>query len=335
VLFLDEPTLGLDPQTRRHIWDYIKKLNERAVTVLLTTHYMEEADALADRVVIIDRGRIVAEGTPSSLKDSIGGDVIKISCSKPEELKKAMEKCECDITSEKNSIEVKSITYKEPSLEDVFLHYTGKGIQGGGGQREGQVENAHESDEREKMIGDIYAIYLREMRLITTIVMPLLWLGIIGNAFNSAFQSSMKIDFISFLTPGIMVMTMAFTGTISGITTVFDREFGFLKEMLVAPVKRESVLIGKMLGGVTQSIFQGVVILTLGLLMGMKLANSPITAISGMLLTMFLVSMAFVSLGLAVASKMSSMEGFQMVMNFLIQPILSSKNTSFLAEVGS
>ncbi len=180
------------------------------------------------------------------------------------------------------------------------------------------------------MIGDIYAIYLREMirlkrskvRVITTIVMPLLWLGIIGNAFNSAFQSSMKIDFISFLTPGIMVMTMAFTGTISGITTVFDREFGFLKEMLVAPVKRESVLIGKMLGGVTQSIFQGVVILILGLLMGMKLANSPITAISGMLLTMFLVSMAFVSLGLAVASKMSSMEGFQMVMNFLIQPMV-------------
>lgn len=132
----------------------------------------------------------------------------------------------------------------------------------------------------------------------------------------------MKIDFISFLTPGIMVMTMAFTGTISGITTVFDREFGFLKEMLVAPVKRESVLIGKMLGGVTQSIFQGVVILVLGLFMGMKLGNPPVMAISGMLLTMFLVSMAFVSLGLAVASKMSSMEGFQMVMNFLIQPMV-------------
>jgi len=180
------------------------------------------------------------------------------------------------------------------------------------------------------MIRDIYAIYLREMirlkrsrvRLVTTIVMPLLWLGIIGNAFNSAFQASMRIDFISFLTPGIMVMTMVFTATISGITTVFDREFGFLKEMLVAPVRRESVLIGKMLGGVTQSIFQGIVILILGLLMGMKLGNSPPVAVSGMIFTMFLVSMAFVSLGLAVASKMSSMEGFQMVMNFMIQPMV-------------
>jgi len=81
ILFLDEPTLGLDPQTRRHIWNYIEKLRDEGVTVLLTTHYMEEADKLADRVAIIDRGKIVALGSPSELKDSIGGDVIKIKCS--------------------------------------------------------------------------------------------------------------------------------------------------------------------------------------------------------------------------------------------------------------
>lgn len=153
VLFLDEPTLGLDPQTRRHIWDYIKKLNGEGVTILLTTHYMEEADSLADRIVIIDKGRIVAEGTPSSLKDSIGGDVIKISCENPEKLKRAIIECGCEVADEpavtgdeiviharrageliprifdisgKSGIEVKSITYKEPSLEDVFLHYTGR-----------------------------------------------------------------------------------------------------------------------------------------------------------------------------------------------------------------
>ncbi len=181
------------------------------------------------------------------------------------------------------------------------------------------------------MIFDIYAIYLREMirltrsrvRLITTIVMPLLWLGVIGSAFNSAFRITMPVDFISFLTPGIMIMTMVFTGVISGITTVFDREFGFLKEMLVAPVKRESILIGKMMGGVTQAILQGIIIFILGLLMGVKIISSSIPiAIFGMLLTMLLVSMAFVSFGLAVASKMSSMEGFQMVMNFMIQPMI-------------
>ena len=151
VLFLDEPTLGLDPQTRRHIWDYIKKLNREGVTVLLTTHYMEEADELADRIVIIDKGKVVAEGTPSALKDSISGDVIKVVCDRAEELKEAIverkisgepkiagetltmnvQKAEEVIPlifdiSNKKGIKVKSITYKEPSLEDVFLHYTGR-----------------------------------------------------------------------------------------------------------------------------------------------------------------------------------------------------------------
>ncbi len=178
------------------------------------------------------------------------------------------------------------------------------------------------------MMGDIYAIYLRELirlwrqkaRLITMIMMPILWLGIIGNAFNNAFRIPMEVNFISFLTPGILVMTMVFTATISGITTVFDREFGFLKEMLVAPIKRESILIGKMLGGVTQAVFQGIIIILLALLMGVKFEG--IASIPGMLLTMFLVAVSFVSFGLAVASKITSMEGFQMVMNFLIQPMI-------------
>ncbi|MCD6448676.1 MAG: ABC transporter permease [Thermoplasmata archaeon] len=182
--------------------------------------------------------------------------------------------------------------------------------------------------EDEKMISDIYAIYLREIlrlwrqkvRLVTMIMMPLLWLGVIGNAFNSVMNLPTQGDFLSFLTPGILVMTMVFTATISGITTVFDREFGFLKEMLVTPIKRESILIGKMLGGVTQAVLQGILILILAIFMGVKFSGAM--SIPGMFLTMFLVSIAFVSLGLAVASKITSMEGFQMVMNFMIQPMI-------------
>ena len=79
VLFLDEPTLGLDAQTRRHIWDYIRKLNrEKRVTIILTTHYMEEADYLCDRVAIIDKGKIVAMDTPAHLKDILGGDMVHL-----------------------------------------------------------------------------------------------------------------------------------------------------------------------------------------------------------------------------------------------------------------
>ena len=79
VLFLDEPTLGLDAQTRRHIWDYVKKLNrEGRVTIILTTHYMEEADYLCDRIAIMDHGKFVALDTPPQLKDVLGGDVVSL-----------------------------------------------------------------------------------------------------------------------------------------------------------------------------------------------------------------------------------------------------------------
>jgi len=147
ILFLDEPTLGLDPQTRRRIWNYIERLREEGVTVLLTTHYMEEADYLADRVAIIDNGRIVALGSPSELKDSIGGDIIKIKCGDANKMvdilssngfnamivdgeimikAKKAEKEIPRIFMLAKDIEIKSIMYKEPSLEDVFIHYTGK-----------------------------------------------------------------------------------------------------------------------------------------------------------------------------------------------------------------
>jgi len=147
VIFLDEPTLGLDPQTRRHIWDYIKKLREEGMTVMLTTHYMEEADELADRVAIIDKGKIVALGTPSSLKDSLGGDVIRIRCDRCKEMADILqkngfnariideevilnvegaEKVIPKIFSISKNIEIYSVMYKEPSLEDVFIKYTGK-----------------------------------------------------------------------------------------------------------------------------------------------------------------------------------------------------------------
>ncbi|HHF55715.1 MAG TPA: ATP-binding cassette domain-containing protein [Thermoplasmatales archaeon] len=146
VLFLDEPTLGLDPQTRRHIWEYVEKLRDEGVTVLLTTHYMEEADYLADRIAIIDAGKIVAEGTPSELKDSVGGDIIKIKCSNAENMLEKLVANGFNATLVDDEIvikakeaekmipkifaiadeEVKSITYKEPSLEDVFIHYTGR-----------------------------------------------------------------------------------------------------------------------------------------------------------------------------------------------------------------
>ncbi len=155
VLFLDEPTVGLDPQTRRHIWEYIKKLNEISnVTLILTTHYIEEADYLCNRVAIVDHGRLVTLDTPKVLKDKLGGDVVSLRISSGEDLVesslkstkwvKALSKHDgtIDITveegekripalmeiAEKHKAKVDSVLLHKPSLEDVFIHYTGKSI---------------------------------------------------------------------------------------------------------------------------------------------------------------------------------------------------------------
>ncbi len=154
ILFLDEPTLGLDPQTRRSIWSYIKELNKKeGITVFLTTHYMEEADYLCDRIAIIDHGKILVTDEPKKLKNKIGKDVITINCLKPRECAKIFEKkkwidsvkvhdsnvilgmmdSEKKLPTiiklvEKNKIKINSLGTRKPTLEDVFLYYTGRKI---------------------------------------------------------------------------------------------------------------------------------------------------------------------------------------------------------------
>ena len=154
VLFLDEPTLGLDPQTRNHLWTYIAALNrDKQITIIVTTHYMDEADRLCHEVAIIDHGRIVASDTPAALKRQIGGDVVTIATSdneralarlralpvvKQAELRDGAVAVTVDqaerhvaelvTTSAGDGIAVTSLSVHKPTLEDVFLHFTGRTI---------------------------------------------------------------------------------------------------------------------------------------------------------------------------------------------------------------
>ncbi|MDD2777804.1 MAG: ATP-binding cassette domain-containing protein [Methanocellales archaeon] len=148
VLFLDEPTLGLDPQSREYIWTYVEKLSkEKNITIILTTHYMDEADKLCDRLAIIDSGKIVVIGSPKKLKKDLGGDIIRIKAGKLniDALKKltyVKNIANCDgefcLTVEDANLnlqeilgiigKVDSVEIRTPTLDDVFLHYTGRGI---------------------------------------------------------------------------------------------------------------------------------------------------------------------------------------------------------------
>lgn len=148
ILFLDEPTLGLDPQTREHIWEYIRALREKeCTTVMLTTHYMEEAESLCDRVAIIDYGKIVVFDSPQALKSEIAGDVVKIKQKEPDMEKlrrldyvmKAEEKDGLLYISIKDASRhlqellahtgpIDFVEVRSGTLNDVFLHYTGREI---------------------------------------------------------------------------------------------------------------------------------------------------------------------------------------------------------------
>ena len=151
VLFLDEPTLGLDAQTRRSIWDYVARLNkEQNVTIFLTTHYMDEADFLCSRVAIMDHGRLVIVDAPDNLRNSIGSDLVTVGCSDPEKFAERLRSEDwienlklhdsTVIVGTKHSAEripevvniardmgvkVISVETRKPTLEDVFLYYTG------------------------------------------------------------------------------------------------------------------------------------------------------------------------------------------------------------------
>jgi len=148
ILFLDEPTLGLDPQSRDYIWKYIEKLaKEKNMTIILTTHYMDEADKLCDRLAIIDHGKIVVLGSPKQLKKELGGDIIRLKANnlnleilKSLSYVKKVSTCDGEVclTVEDANMhiqeilnivgKVESVEIRSPTLDDVFLHYAGRNI---------------------------------------------------------------------------------------------------------------------------------------------------------------------------------------------------------------
>lgn len=178
-------------------------------------------------------------------------------------------------------------------------------------------------------IGPVYTLWLRDMkqlfrskaRLITSITTPLLWLGIIGSGLNAAIPQmpGTSFDYLSFMAPGILGMTMLFTGTFSGVSVLWDKQFGFMKEILVSPVSRLEIMAGKVLGGATTAIMQGFLILIIAGFMGVSLPG--VTGILIMFVLMVLISFSFVSIGLAFASRMEDPQTFPMVVNFFIMPL--------------
>ena len=147
--------------------------------------------------------------------------------------------------------------------------------------------------------------------------LPLMYLGVLGFGLGPVFRRAGEGSYLQFVAPGVIGMTVLFTAMFSGIAMLWDRQFGFLKETLVAPVPRVQIMIGRTLGGATVAVLQGTIIFAITLLAGFRPTN--VLAVMGAFLIIMLIAVVFSALATAIGSSLKEMAGFQMVMNFLVK----------------
>jgi ABC-2 type transport system permease protein len=184
----------------------------------------------------------------------------------------------------------------------------------------------------------IYILWLRQIkrylrsrsRIIGSLGQPILFLLALGFGFGPIYQKAGGGNYLQFLAPGVIAMSVLFTSIFSGIEIIWDRQFGFLKETLVAPVSRLTIMIGRTLGGATVAIMQGIIVFVITLLAGFR--PESLWMLPVMLLVMFIIALLFTALGTGIASLLEDFQGFQLIMNFLVMPLFFLSGALFPLE---
>lgn len=173
----------------------------------------------------------------------------------------------------------------------------------------------------------IYILWLRELKrytrsraqIVASLGNPLLYLLVLGFGLGPVFKRAGNGDYLQFVAPGVIGMTVLFSSIFSGLGLLWDRQFGFLKETLVAPVSRLQIMIGRTLGGATVAVLQGLLVTIVCLIAGFRPVNWAWIPIA--IGFMILIALLFAALGMAIGSGLQDMQGFQLIMNFLVMPI--------------
>jgi ABC-2 type transport system permease protein len=173
----------------------------------------------------------------------------------------------------------------------------------------------------------IYILWLRELKryfrsrvqIVASLGQPLLYLLVLGFGLGPVFQRAGSGSYLQFVAPGVIGMTVLFSSIFSGLGLLWDRQFGFLKETLVAPVPRLQIMIGRTLGGATVAVMQGLLVMVVCVIAGFRPVNLAFVPLA--LVFMMLIAAVFAALGVAIGSSLQDMQGFQLIMNFLVMPI--------------
>jgi ABC-2 type transport system permease protein len=181
----------------------------------------------------------------------------------------------------------------------------------------------------------VWILWLRQIkrysrartRVIGALGQPILFLFALGYGFGPVFARAGQGNYLEFVAPGIIAMGIIFNAVFGGIEIIWDRQFGFLKETLVAPVPRLAIVLGRTLGGATTAMFQGVIVLVICLIAGFRIQHPMLVPLA--LLFMFLIALVFAAIGTAIGSVLRDMQGFQLIMNFLVMPLFFFSNALF------
>ncbi|MCX6797793.1 MAG: ABC transporter permease [Candidatus Falkowbacteria bacterium] len=173
----------------------------------------------------------------------------------------------------------------------------------------------------------IYILWLRQIkkywrskaRIVGSLGQPLLFMIAFGFGFGEIYKKAGGGNYLEFLVPGVIAMSILFTAVFSGLEIIWDRQFGFLKEMLVAPVSRLQIMVGRCLGGATVAVIQGLIVLIISLAIGFRVTNWWLVIVT--LVFMFMIAFLFTLFGTAIASVLKDVQGFQLIVNFLIMPL--------------
>ena len=307
ILFLDEPTTGLDPQSRTALWEEVARLRrEEGVTVFLTTQYLEEADVLADRVGIIDQGKIVAEGTPAELKAEIGrpsvhaiprdekdrpkiaeflarfGEPLATTRDVAVRLRDGLGLTDIVRAVDANGVDIVDLELRAPSLDDVFLAKTGRTLEGaaGGGRAEHRQRRLVSSSWPQ--VGAIARrSVVRTARQPASVIPPLVFPIALMTVNAAGLQASTELpgfptdSFLAFALAVPFIQGALFSTMNAGTDLARDIQTGFINRLSLTALRDWALLLGQISGVVVLGVFQAIFYLVVGLASGVEFATGP------------------------------------------------------------